>query len=65
MVTDTLIGALVALLGEFSKQAGDVMAAVLRATDQIGEIPIKLAGLLTWFALGKRANSQPGFAMAA
>jgi len=35
------------------------MAAVFPATDQIGEIPIKLAGLLTGFALGKCASSQP------
>jgi len=59
MVSDTLIRALVALLGEFSKKAGDVVAPVFPATNQIGEIPIKIAGLLTWFALGKCASSQP------
>jgi hypothetical protein len=45
MVSDTLIRALVALLGEFSKKAGDVVAPVFPATNQIGEIPIKIASL--------------------
>jgi hypothetical protein len=35
------------------------MAAVLPALEQVGEIAIKVAGLLTRFALGKPGSRQP------
>lgn len=53
---DTRIRPLVTLLHKFAKEASDVMAPVFPALEQVGEIRIKLASLLTRLALGKRAS---------
>src|SRR6266480_4432813 len=58
-VANTLIGSLVALLGKFSEEMGHIVATLFPSRSQVGEIPINLAGLLTWLALGKCACSQP------
>jgi hypothetical protein len=47
------------LFYEFSKEVSDGMAPAFPTLEQGGEIPIKLAGLLTWFAFKKRGSLQP------
>lgn len=58
-VADALIASLIALCDEFLEKVGDIVAPSFPALDQIGEIAIHLAGLLTWFALRKPPSSQP------
>jgi hypothetical protein len=50
VITYTFIRPLVTLPHEFSKEAGDSVAALGPSLEQVGEIPVKLAGLLAGFA---------------
>src|SRR5437870_664588 len=59
VVIDTAIGPLIAAFDEFSKEAGNIVAPLEPALEEVGEIGIKLASLLTRFAFRKRASCQP------
>ena len=50
VVIDTAIGSLVAAFDEFAKEAGNIVATLGPALEEVGEIRIKLTGLLTRFA---------------
>ena len=59
VVTDTLIRPLVALLHQFAKEAGDIVAARLPALEQIWQVRINVRSLLTWFAFRKGSGREP------